>query len=349
MPALGQHGEHGVEVLATVGTDQRGTTNRGGEQAARHAVDPDHGFQDRGVERVGLVPLSTECCDLGFETRHPTVAVSPDHEVVSFGRGHGECRACRPAGAVSVDQEPKMRRLDEWEIGRDHEEVVVVEEFVEATESDECGVGAAAVVALLDEGDVDRGRVIGHPGTDPITTWTGDHDRRGDPDVGERVEHVPHHRLAAEDMDRLRAFGADRAAAAGGDHECRQAPLREPETLADLVTHVDLFSRRSRGRIRTYNGWIQSPVFYQLNYPGKSAYRTSASPYRNCHLRPTPSARRNVEFGEIEARACVSLPGRSATIRQLMGSLIKKRRKRMRKKKHRKLLKRTRVQRRNKK
>lgn len=39
----------------------------------------------------------------------------------------------------------------------------------------------------------------------------------------------------------------------------------------------------------------------------------------------------------------------SASLRDFMGSLIKKRRKRMRKKKHRKLLKRTRVQRRNKK
>ena len=39
----------------------------------------------------------------------------------------------------------------------------------------------------------------------------------------------------------------------------------------------------------------------------------------------------------------------AASLRKLMGSLIKKRRKRMRKKKHRKLLKRTRVQRRNKK
>ncbi len=39
----------------------------------------------------------------------------------------------------------------------------------------------------------------------------------------------------------------------------------------------------------------------------------------------------------------------AASLHQLMGSLIKKRRKRMRKKKHRKLLKRTRVQRRNKK
>jgi len=37
-----------------------------------------------------------------------------------------------------------------------------------------------------------------------------------------------------------------------------------------------------------------------------------------------------------------------ASLGHLMGSLIKKRRKRMRKKKHRKLLKRTRVQRRNK-
>jgi hypothetical protein len=40
---------------------------------------------------------------------------------------------------------------------------------------------------------------------------------------------------------------------------------------------------------------------------------------------------------------------RPASLDRLMGSLIKKRRKRMRKKKHRKLLKRTRVQRRNKK
>ena len=40
---------------------------------------------------------------------------------------------------------------------------------------------------------------------------------------------------------------------------------------------------------------------------------------------------------------------RRASLVPLMGSLIKKRRKRMRKKKHRKLLKRTRVQRRNKK
>ena len=39
----------------------------------------------------------------------------------------------------------------------------------------------------------------------------------------------------------------------------------------------------------------------------------------------------------------------AASLWTLMGSLIKKRRKRMRKKKHRKLLKRTRVQRRNRK
>ena len=45
----------------------------------------------------------------------------------------------------------------------------------------------------------------------------------------------------------------------------------------------------------------------------------------------------------------VSMGGGSASLPTFMGSLIKKRRKRMRKKKHRKLLKRTRVQRRNKK
>ena len=45
----------------------------------------------------------------------------------------------------------------------------------------------------------------------------------------------------------------------------------------------------------------------------------------------------------------VGPPSGRASLCHLMGSLIKKRRKRMRKKKHRKLLKRTRVQRRNKK
>lgn len=41
-------------------------------------------------------------------------------------------------------------------------------------------------------------------------------------------------------------------------------------------------------------------------------------------------------------------PGGAATLGNLMGSLVKKRRKRMRKKKHRKMLRKTRYQRRNK-
>lgn len=52
---------------------------------------------------------------------------------------------------------------------------------------------------------------------------------------------------------------------------------------------------------------------------------------------------------EIRRRPGVGPAVRAARFQPLMGSLIKKRRKRMRKKKHRKLLKRTRVQRRNKK
>ncbi len=59
-----------------------------------------------------------------------------------------------------------------------------------------------------------------------------------------------------------------------------------------------------------------------------------------------PSA---VLSAEIRAAAGVGSASRPARFPTLMGSLIKKRRKRMRKKKHRKLLKRTRVQRRNKK
>ena len=44
----------------------------------------------------------------------------------------------------------------------------------------------------------------------------------------------------------------------------------------------------------------------------------------------------------------ITLPGTTCRVVRLMGSLIKKRRKRMRKKKHRKMLKRTRFQRRQK-
>ncbi len=70
-------------------------------------------------------------------------------------------------------------------------------------------------------------------------------------------------------------------------------------------------------------------MFCQLNYPGIAGAK-------DCH-RSNLSHRRRSVLG----RDGVNLTGR-------MGSLIKKRRKRMRKKKHRKLLKRTRVQRRNK-
>ncbi len=65
-------------------------------------------------------------------------------------------------------------------------------------------------------------------------------------------------------------------------------------------------------------------MFYQLNYR-----RLSPKPYRLAS-----GLWRDADDPRLAA---------------LMGSLIKKRRKRMRKKKHRKLLKRTRVQRRNKK
>ncbi len=55
------------------------------------------------------------------------------------------------------------------------------------------------------------------------------------------------------------------------------------------------------------------------------------------------------EFLDHGAPRSVARSSPTASLCPLMGSLIKKRRKRMRKKKHRKLLKRTRIQRRNKK
>ena len=73
---------------------------------------------------------------------------------------------------------------------------------------------------------------------------------------------------------------------------------------------------RSQGRARTCDIRLQRPSFCQLNYPGEGHERSW-------------------------------LPGAALSrVVALMGSLVKKRRKRMRKKKHRKMLKRTRFQRR---
>ena len=66
-------------------------------------------------------------------------------------------------------------------------------------------------------------------------------------------------------------------------------------------------------------------MFYQLNYPGR---------WGHCRDRRGGPDR----FGRPDEGA--------ARLADLMGSLIKKRRKRMRKKKHKKMLKRTRWQRR---
>lgn len=79
----------------------------------------------------------------------------------------------------------------------------------------------------------------------------------------------------------------------------------------------------SRGRDRTSNLLIQSQAFCQLNYP------------------------RSVTTDATAWNLPVRTIGRGAArLHNLMGSLVKKRRKRMRKKKHRKMLKRTRFQRR---
>ena len=58
--------------------------------------------------------------------------------------------------------------------------------------------------------------------------------------------------------------------------------------------------------------------------------------------------RERVAFGEVEEMSWANFFGVGCprSVRDLMGSLVKKRRKRMRKKKHRKMLKRTRFQRR---
>ena len=84
------------------------------------------------------------------------------------------------------------------------------------------------------------------------------------------------------------------------------------------------------GRIRTCDLLIQSQAFYQTELPANAALDGSGR-------------------GRTLARGCATPTRRFShpddTVTNAMGSLVKKRRKRMRKKKHRKMLKRTRAQR----
>jgi hypothetical protein len=83
-------------------------------------------------------------------------------------------------------------------------------------------------------------------------------------------------------------------------------------------------AERWRGRDRTCSLRIQSPAFCQLNYPPLGV------------------------LGADDTGQPRHSRGDAATLASDMGSLIKKRRKRMRKKKHKKMLKATRWQRRSK-
>ena len=225
---------------------------------------------------------------------------------------------------------PQQRRV----AGEHHHGAVVVDVVVgEGGEADAHGVARAPLHALLDEVDVQVTEalllhLLGHP-----LGAVADHDHGAvDGQVGEGVEHVEHHRPAAEQVEGLGPLRAHPRALAGGEDDGRDrttahgkvVPERAGSNRIMRTAHLPWPSSGGRNRTSVRRSKVCCPA---VGRPPKAGIHGSGGGGR----------------GRL---ACTVGP--TASLPCLMGSLIKKRRKRMRKKKHKKMLKRTRFQRRNK-
>ena len=107
--------------------------------------------------------------------------------------------------------------------GDDHDDrVVVVVVTVEGGHSDRGGVAGAVLLDLLDEGDVRPvGSLLADSLADLVTAVSHDHDGAARMQLLERVDHVQHHRAAADPVERLGALGPHAGTGTGGEHDRR--------------------------------------------------------------------------------------------------------------------------------
>jgi hypothetical protein len=252
-------------------------------------------------------------------------------------------------------------RGEQRRVAGQHENVVFgVEVFERAGgERDAHRITGAALHALLDELDRHFGRELFLERLrDALGAVPDDHDDALERQRRERVDHVQHHRAAAQRVQHLRGAGAHARALTSGEYHCGER---------SILAHGRLLNRlRSGARVRTSTRDSKGPGAACYTTPDRhlTILRSSGHSTHGCEA-PRASlsfvpvlvwslhSRLRSSACEPPFRSCARLvtpvlcpSGRLIPSNAAMGSLIKKRRKRMRKKKHKKLLKKTRWQRR---
>ena len=165
---------------------------------------------------------------LVHDARHAPVLVAHDPRIaVRLGELGGEQRRGAVAGSVALDERSEGRGPHQRRVAGKHDDVALVEVGVEgggkARERDGNGVSGAPRRGLFDELDREvRGRLgldgLGHLGR-PVPD---DDDDPLDGELGQRVEHVEHHRPSAQAVERLRRPRAHAGSLSRREHDGRQ-------------------------------------------------------------------------------------------------------------------------------
>ena len=306
------------------------TPQRRREQAQPEAVDRGVDLVDRELlgRRIGLlddvVGPALVVADQPAEVRR---------EVVELGGEQGR----RGVGLAVVAGEPGQHlRAHERRVARHHQDIAVdVGVIRERRQTNADRVAGAALHALLDEFDrhLARDLLLERLG-DPLGPVAHDDHDPLERQCDERVHHVEQHRPSTERMQHLGCLGAHTRTLTRGEDHGSQRPVATHRCVDSISHHpwdvrwpADLRVLRCSGaRFRT-STWDSKGPRAAVTPPPTDPIDLTATHWQRWALNVTATAS-------------------PSTLRNLMGSLIKKRRKRMRKKKHKKLLKKTRWQRR---
>ncbi len=224
-----------VLPLVVLGSDP---AERGREHAAPEAVDRRVPFGDREHVCGGVTLLD--------DTDHVVVLAAHD-AAVSGGVGglRGQDRARRTRQPVLAHERCDGGRSKERRIAGEHDDVAVVV-VVESREPDAHGVAGAPLHVLLDEVDDEVTCLVLQLLRHHLGTVPDDDDRLADLALGERVEHVEHHRPSTQQVQRLRSGRPHASALAGGEHDGGQPALghhvRSTPTGLPVPSHGDLRS-----------------------------------------------------------------------------------------------------------
>ena len=223
-----------------------------GEEAA-----PEH--EDPGVDLVDLelvgsgIPVLDDASD-------PIVLAHPHDAAVAGGVGEagGEDGARGAGVAVLGDEGGDGGGAEQRRVTREHEDVEVVVQVVvgKAGEAHADGVTGAALHLLLDEFEPQAGVVLGELLGDALGAVAHDHHGPVDLRRREGVEHVEHHRPAAEQVERLRPGRPHPRALARRQDDCREVPIRHANrSTAPAPSELATMPGQVRPGIVASSGW----------------------------------------------------------------------------------------------